>query len=162
MSVAVAVFSLSAVPAAKASVTYDFTLTQTSPAGTSYSGMGSFQTSSALTSGTYSLSQVMFTTDNGDSFTPTGCMLGYSGGVVNTLYGCNFSGSNAPANVTVYSFGWGISSYNFGISGSGTTVVGNVGDLTLAPEPSTLLLWGTGLLALGAIFRKKAGVGSAA
>jgi hypothetical protein len=45
--------------------------------------------------------------------------------------------------------------------GTGSTYNGLSMTSALAPEPSTLLLWGTGLLALGAIFRKKVGVGSA-
>ena len=173
ISVAVlAVFSLAAVPSAKASVTYQLKLTD--PGNSTYSGTGSFtlnqtpSNSSSTQDYTFGgsntfpsgdLLSLSLTIDN-VTFNASGCNLQFNSGTLNNIYGCSFtaSGSNPP-NINNIQLGATGYSLNANPNNSGTS--GTVTASLVTPEPSTLLLWGTGLLALGAIFRKKLGVGSA-
>lgn len=175
MSVAVfAIFSLS-VPAAQATETsYQLTLTETY-GGATYSGTagsiiiaqapgGSGSTQDYTFGGangstdsftTGDLLSLSFTLANGDVFNATGgCNVQFNSTTLNGLFGCSFPTVNG---ISVNSFG--TTSYGLNIPGGSAGGTVRIGPgVAVTPEPSTFILWGTGLLVLGAIFRKKLGV----
>ena len=177
-----AVFSL-AVPSAQASETeYQITLAETyaypaGPTTTTYSGTGSiiiaqapggsgstqdytFGGASGSTDGytTGDLISLSFTLNDGAIFNATGgCNVDFNGTTLNSIFNCSFP---AEIGMTINSFG--TTSYGLNIPGGSAGGTVSIGPgVAIAPEPSTWILWGTGLLAFGVILRKKVGVGSA-
>jgi hypothetical protein len=74
-----------------------------------------------------------------------------NGNLSEILYGATESSGSL-------SFGAGIPALAYGFVDTNNGELSSAGTISLAAEPSTLLLWGTSLLALGAIFRKKLAV----
>jgi hypothetical protein len=182
---ALVLFCVGAVTPARASVTYDITVT---PNSGSWSGSGTFTVSpnpsptgntlydvagtgsdaEGTVTGTLSVNLVLTNSSNTLTFSTAGasgtaCTIEFSHGVPDNDLQCISLVSTTGAKGVA---GGGTLTFDYT---SGQLYVGSASTyngVTLAyalvtPEPSTLLLWGTGLLALGAVFRKKLGVNPA-
>lgn len=167
---ALAVFSPVAVPSAQASAT-TFDLTLTPYNGSLYGGTGTLtlNQSPSLTNpsefytigGTDSLALTV--TIDSVTFTATGsgCTAEYTDGTLDSLYGCSFSSTNSQDSLSTLSLYGSSGSYQGTIAGAsdgGSITISAVSDPPpVAPEPSTWVLWGTGLLAFCLLLRKKVG-----
>jgi hypothetical protein len=169
MSLAVlAVFSAVTAPSAQASAT-TFDLTLTPYNGSLYGGTGtltlnqspSFTNPSEFYTigGTDSLALTV--TIDSVTFTATGsgCTAEYTDGTLDSLYNCSFSSTNSQdslSNIGLYGSSGGYQGTIAGASDGGSITISAASDPPpVAPEPSTWVLWGTGLLGIAIVMRKR-------
>jgi len=168
MSLAVlAACSLAAIPSAQANAT-TYSLTLIPYNGSLYGGTGTLTLNPSPST---SNPDEVYTINGQDSLTLTlvidsvtftatgpGCTGEYTDGTLDSLWGCSFTSSNSKDSLNSVNLSGSSGTYqgDFGnVSNSGSISIGAGLDPPVAPEPSTFILWGTGLLAFGVILRKK-------